>query len=163
MADVRSIWNAKHRGFEWRRIAAILPSIGVALLPKLACPACWPAYAGLLSTLGVSVLIDTRYLFALTAVFLSIALVFLGYRAEKRRGYGPLLVGIVASSFLLLGKFTFESNTAMYASIGLLMMASFWNSWPRKLVSSSECRACSPPSPVVFCSDPPLTQNGESS
>jgi hypothetical protein len=28
---------------------ALLPAILLALLPKLACPACWPAYVGLLS------------------------------------------------------------------------------------------------------------------
>jgi hypothetical protein len=29
-----------------RGMLALLPAIGVALLPKLTCPACWPAYAG---------------------------------------------------------------------------------------------------------------------
>lgn len=27
----------------WRGHLAVLPGIGVALLPKLTCPACWPA------------------------------------------------------------------------------------------------------------------------
>jgi mercuric ion transport protein len=30
-----------------------LPGVGVSLLPKLTCPACWPAYAGLLSSVGL--------------------------------------------------------------------------------------------------------------
>jgi len=29
-----------------RRAAAVLPGIGVSLMPKLICPLCWPAYAG---------------------------------------------------------------------------------------------------------------------
>ena len=37
----------------WGRIGAATPAIASALLPKLTCPACWPAYAGLLSTLGL--------------------------------------------------------------------------------------------------------------
>ena len=27
----------------WRRTAAVLPGIGVSLMPKLICPCCWPA------------------------------------------------------------------------------------------------------------------------
>ena len=27
-----------------------LPGVGVSLLPKLMCPACWPAYAAVLSS-----------------------------------------------------------------------------------------------------------------
>ena len=29
-----------------------LPGVGISLLPKLMCPACWPAYAGIVSALG---------------------------------------------------------------------------------------------------------------
>jgi mercuric ion transport protein len=40
----------------WRRTVAILPGIGVSLMPKLICPLCWPAYAGLLSAVGLGFL-----------------------------------------------------------------------------------------------------------
>ena len=36
----------------WRSSLATLPGIALAFLPKIACPACWPAYAGVLSSLG---------------------------------------------------------------------------------------------------------------
>ncbi len=138
--------------FSWKRVAAAAPAFGVALLPKIACPACWPAYAGVLSSLGVSFLIDARYLFALTAAFLVVALFFLGLRATHRHGYGPLALGLVASALLLIGKFYFESDPAMFGGVGLLMIASFWNSWPRKLAASPECSACEP-APVRSCCD----------
>ena len=139
--------------FSWKRVAAAAPAFGVALLPKIACPACWPAYAGMLSSLGVSFLIDARYLFALTAAFLAVALFFLGFRATRRRGYGPLALGLLASALLLIGKFYFESDPAMFSGVGLLMIASFWNSWPRKLAASPECSACEPIAPVRSCCD----------
>ena len=44
------------------QLAALLPAIGAALLPKLTCPACWPAYAAVLSALGVSFVDYTPYL-----------------------------------------------------------------------------------------------------
>src|SRR5262249_18755610 len=65
------------------------PGIGFALLPKLACPMCWPLYAGILSSLGLGFLIGTTYLVPLTIGFLAAALVVLGFRAKQRRGFGP--------------------------------------------------------------------------
>jgi len=132
-----------------RWVAATAPAILVALLPKIACPACWPAYAGALSSLGVTFLIDARYLFALTAAFLAVALFFLGFRARRRRGYGPLGLGVVASAVLLVGKFALDSDPAMYAGVGLLMAASLWNSWPRKEATSAGCPSCETDSPAL--------------
>ena len=76
--------------------AAALPGIGFAMLPKIACPACWPAYAGLLSSFGISFLIEVRYLLPLTAAFLAVAVGALAWRAPNRRGYGPAAVGVAA-------------------------------------------------------------------
>ncbi len=50
----------------WKRFAAVLPGVGASLLPKLTCPLCWPAYAGLLTTLGLGFLMSERYLFGVT-------------------------------------------------------------------------------------------------
>lgn len=57
-----------------RRAMTILPSVGVSLLPKLTCPLCWPAYAGLLTTPGLGFLISARYLLAVTAAFLLLSI-----------------------------------------------------------------------------------------
>jgi hypothetical protein len=35
----------------WKRLIATFPVIAFALLPTAACPACWPVYAGLISSL----------------------------------------------------------------------------------------------------------------
>src|SRR5260370_5381255 len=89
----------------WKQGLLALPSVGVSLLPKLACPACWPAYAGLLSSLGLGFLISVVYLLPLTTAFLVLALGALAFRAKERHRYGPFLLGIVAASGVLLGKF----------------------------------------------------------
>jgi hypothetical protein len=120
---------------------AILPAIGVAMLPKLACPACWPAYAGLLSSIGLGFLTQAAYLFPLTIVFLAVAVGALGFRARSRHGYGPFSVGLVAAVVVIVGKFLFESDPAMYGGIALLIGASVWNTWPRRKTNSS-CPAC---------------------
>lgn len=108
----------------WKQHLLALPGIGVSLLPKLACPLCWPAYAGVLSSIGLGFLITTKYLLPVTVTFLVLTLSTLAFRADNRHGYGPLLVGVLAATGVLVGKFVWESNPAMYVGVGLLVIAS---------------------------------------
>src|SRR3979490_3201500 len=94
----------------WRQTLLTVPGIGVALLPKLGCPLCWPLYAGILSSVGLGFLISARYLFPVTAAFLLLALCVLAFRAKQRRGMGPFLLGLLASATVLTGRFYFDSN-----------------------------------------------------
>ena len=126
----------------WRRAVAVLPGVGVSLLPKLTCPLCWPAYAGLLSTVGLSFLVSSRYLLGVTAFFLIVAVSALAFRARERRGYGPSVIGVVALAAVLFGKFYLESPATMYGGLGLLLAASIWNSWPARPAAS--CPQCAP-------------------
>lgn len=128
-------------GRSWKLNLAMLPGIGAAFLPKVACPACWPAYAGFLSSVGLGFLLDTQYLLPLTAVFLAVAVGALAYGARRRRGHLPFALGLVAAAVVLIGKFTFESDPAMYAGLTLLIGASLWNTWPRRQLAAA-CPAC---------------------
>jgi mercuric ion transport protein len=111
---------------------ATIPSIGVALLPKLTCPMCWPAYAAIASTLGLGFLVRAQYLFAITLAFLLVAIAALSFRARQRHGYWPALLGVGGSIFILVGKFSLDSTLALYCGVGMLMGASVWNAWPQK-------------------------------
>ena len=133
------------RNFTWRRFIAVLPGMMVALLPKAVCPACWPVYAGLLSSLGLGFLLETVYLIPLTGALLGLALFALAFRATRRRGYLPFWLGILATGVLMVGKFVLDSDLSMYAGAALLMLASFWNSWPVKNKQKMECPACALP------------------
>jgi hypothetical protein len=115
----------------WKQGFLSLPGIGVSILPKLACPACWPAYAGLLSSVGLGFLISGVYLLPLTIAFLVLALAALAFRAKERGGFGPLLSGAAAAVGILAGKFAWSSNAVTYGAVGLLVIASLWNTWPR--------------------------------
>lgn len=118
----------------WKRSLGVVPGIGVCLLPKLICPMCWPAYAGVVSALGLGFLISTRYLLPTTASFLGITAAALGFRASRRHGYGPLWLGLIAAALILIGKFYFDIGQTAYLGIGLLIAASVWNSWPQHVV-----------------------------
>jgi hypothetical protein len=129
----------------WKRSLAALPGIGVSMLPKVICPiCCWPAYAGLVSALGLGFLISTKYLLLVTVAFLSITAAALGFRASRRHGYGPLWLGLVAAAVILTAKFYFAASQAAYSGVGLLIAASVWNSWPRRAVITPVCSACVP-------------------
>ena len=111
---------------------ATLPGVALGLLPKIACPACWPAWASVFTSLGLGFLLNVRWLFPATAVFLFIAVAALAFRARRRRGFGPFFVGLGASAIVLGGKFGFGAHAAMYAGLPLLAGASIWNTWPKR-------------------------------
>lgn len=115
----------------WKKSLAMVPAVAVAALPKIACPACWPAYAGLLSSVGLGFLIpNTAYLLPLTVVFLVVAVGMLALRGHRRHGYMPLVLGCTSAPLIILGKFFLISNPVFYVGLGVLILASVWNSWP---------------------------------
>ncbi|OGI44582.1 MAG: hypothetical protein A2150_06865 [Candidatus Muproteobacteria bacterium RBG_16_64_11] len=123
------------------RTLSALPAVGGALLPKLTCAACWPAYTALLSALGVEFVDYTPYLLPVTVAALTIALFGLGWRARARRGFGPLALGIIASAVIVIGKFAFDSDTTAYIGAAALIGATVWNLWPHR-AGAGNCGAC---------------------
>ncbi|MCA9193855.1 MAG: hypothetical protein KDB03_18915 [Planctomycetales bacterium] len=111
---------------------SVLPSVVLALLPRLACPCQFPAYTSLLGSMGLTFLLNTTYLLPLTAACLTFAVGGLAVGAKRRQGLLPFWLGATAAVTLMVGKFVFPNSGLVYASIGILLLASFWNSWPGK-------------------------------
>jgi hypothetical protein len=124
-------------------LLAAVPAAVIVLVPTLTCPACWPAYAAMLSALGLGFVPTTPYLLPLTIVLLVIALAGLALRAPGRL---PLLLGLVATPIVLLGKFVFASSPATYAGAGLLVAASL-SALRRERTAT--CSACGAPDASV--------------
>ena len=131
----------------WSKPLVVVPGVGAALLPVGVCPACWPAYAGLLSSLGLGFLLETTYLLPLMGAFFLIALASLAYRARERRGYGPLGLGCIATTLALLGKFATASDLVLYLGLALLVGASLWHAWPQRAATGT-CPKCASQEPV---------------
>jgi mercuric ion transport protein len=125
----------------FRQSLLALPGIGVALLPKLVCPMCWPLYAGIMSSVGLGFLISTSYLLPITSVFLVLTLAVLGFRAKQRRGHSPFLVGVVAATAVTIGKFYLDSPPITFGGILLLAIASVWNVLPGRK-NTAACPSC---------------------
>ena len=116
----------------WKETALAVPGVGVSMLPKVICPICSPAYAVVLSSVGLGFLVSTTYLLPVTVVFLAVAVGALGFRASTRRGLTPFWIGVTAASSVVAGKFWLDSVTITYAGVGLLVVASVWNVIPRR-------------------------------
>ena len=75
---------------------------------------------------------QTAYLLPLMVVTLVLAVAALGNRAKRRRGFGPLAIGVVASVAIIAGKFVMDSNLVVYGGLAALIGASVWNTWPSR-------------------------------
>jgi hypothetical protein len=87
---------------------------------------------------------STAHLLPITTAFLLVAVAALGFRARQRRGYRPMLLGMVASAVVLFGKFSLDSSAVMYVGLIVINTASVWNSWPRGERQQVLCPQCAP-------------------
>lgn len=127
----------------WKDSMATVPGVGVSLLPKVVCPMCAPAYAALLSSVGLGFFGSSTYLLPATAMLLALAVGSLAYRASSRRGLGPFGLGLVAAACVLVGKFAIDSPTTSDVGVGVLIIASIWNAVPKRTVPHF-CPECLP-------------------
>src|SRR5262245_39623159 len=114
----------------WQALSAAMPGVGVSILVAAKCPACWLAYAGLLTMPGVAWLLGEASFMLVTVGLLGIALASLANRAHARRGYRPLVLGIGAVSLILIEKWWLASSWLLALGLVLLVSASLWNAWP---------------------------------
>lgn len=121
-----------------KRILTALPGIGAALLPNATCPACWPVYAGILSSLGLGFLMTGSYFYLFIGILLSISLFSLAYKAKTRRGFIPFWIGLLSALIIVGGKYYTLSEYVFYFGALLLIIASIWNNIPIKKNSSPD-------------------------
>lgn len=132
----------------------MIAAVGVALLPK--CPACWSAYAGLSSLLGVSFVVEPALLLPLTLASLALALAALWfnargalwfhargsqrYMASSARRYAAFAVGLASALLVWGGKFVLSSEPLTWLGLLGLIVASLEarRGGPREVARASE-------------------------
>lgn len=132
------------RRSDWKHSVAALPALVVAWLPSVTCPVCWPAYAAVLSAMGLPFIAYDGYLLPLMAAALLVAVGSLGFQGWKRGAYGPTSLGVAAAGAIILGRFVLQSDVWFYVGVGLLIVASMWNAWPRRRAAAAVCPSCVP-------------------
>ena len=120
-----------------RSFAGVASGMGAWLVPAGVCPMCWPAYAGAATSLGFGFTLSAGFLVPLAALLLALSLFALAYRAEKRRGYGPLVLGVVGALGVLSGKLLLSSELLSYVALAAVLGAAVWNVWPVKSARAS--------------------------
>lgn len=121
-------------------ILAAVPAIGIAFLPKIVCPLCWPAYAGILSAIGLGFLLTGTNLLIISTVFLGMSLIVFGLRGKARGNFIPFGIAFAGIFMLLAGKFFFDNLSLFYTGTFFLTGAVFADIWP--FYKSQNCNDC---------------------
>lgn len=133
-------------GRRWRMAALGGPALAFAFLPKLVCPACWPAYAAAVSALGLTFLLDVRYLLPLTVGALALAVGALAWKARERQGLGPSRLALAGAVAIVAGKFAADNAVILYGGAAAFAAAFVWNAWPRRVsAGQGKCPVCADP------------------
>jgi hypothetical protein len=146
-----------------RRLAAAIPAVALALISHAGvCPVCWPLIGGLMSSLGATFLIETRFLLPVIIACLVLAVAMLSYRV--RGDYRPFALGIIASVLILAGRFLLDTAPLTIGGACLLLAAYVWSFWSRQSKHAPSCRRCvspantteNPLNPSVMNIEPPI-------
>lgn len=103
------------------------PGALMSLLPVAACPACLPAYAGFLSALGLGFLSTARVMNPLLIVFLIAGIVSMAWSSRKHRMKMPLILTVIGSVAVILGRLLWDSPPLLYTGGILVITGSIWN------------------------------------
>lgn len=121
---------------------AALPATMIAVFPSVFCPACYPALAALLSSMGLGFFAGEAVIRPLTIIFLSLALIGLFYQSYKLKKYGSFVVGLVGAFGIYVGHYVFPSLIITYGAVVLLIGASIWNLINKKKKLKTEGASC---------------------
>ena len=116
----------------WARSLAPLPGALLSLVPSIACPACLAAYAGVLSTLGVGFLLNERVLLPLIGAFLAMGIASIAWSTRSHGRVGPLVATVIGTLGVISARVIWNIPTVLYASVAMLVIASFWNLWLKR-------------------------------
>lgn len=122
-----------------RSIPTVLPA--VSGLFAAFCPACVPALAVFLPTLGLGFLANVTVDRTLTLVFLGLALIALHISAFVHRRSGAFVLAVVGAMGIIAGRNVFLRSWLIYGSGALLVGACALDYWYRRHAGSATCPA----------------------
>ncbi len=127
----------------WLAPAAAAPAALLGLFPAAFCPACYPALAGLLSSMGLGALAGAAVVKPVTAVLLLIASGGLFFQARRMGRYAPVALGVLGGVGMYAGLYVIASPPVKFLGIALLIGASIWNIVPAgSNKGGAACPAC---------------------
>ncbi len=109
------------------RISPILTAIFgslTAFAPAISCPACWPAYASMLSSLGIGFFNYSPYVTPITFLLIFVTLLSLWSTAKRNHRYFPFKLALIASTLIVVERAFGVGAVALYSGVLLLVVAS---------------------------------------
>lgn len=117
----------------------------VGLLPVVSCPACWPLYAGFMSSLGIGFIDYTPYQSPILLFLVFTSLASLAWSARKRKAYSPFILGFMASILIIIVKLSLLPflhsfyQSIFYFGLGALLIATIWSLFLRQPQQCQDC------------------------
>lgn len=124
--------------------ATSVPGALLSLLPSFSCPACVAAYAGVLSWLGLGVVLQDAVLTPLIAVFLGASVLSVAWSTSLHGHRGPIATTLAGAAVVTAGRLVWSVPALVYGGAVLLIGASLWNLWIKR---SLQAEAAEPSSP----------------
>lgn len=122
--------RSQERG--WLGAVLTVPGAVLPLLPSFTCPVCIAAYAGVLSTLGLGLVLTERVLAPLIVVFLLVGIASVARTTRSHRRPGPLLMIVAGSGAVVAGRLVWNVPAVLYVGIALVFASSLWNLWLKR-------------------------------
>ena len=113
----------------WTSIAGVASGasgFAALMLPVGLCPACWPAYAAVLASLGAGFLLETTYQAPIAAGLFAFALAAHWFQVRRTGRYAALLLALAGASVALAGKFILVMPAAQYAGLFAFVLSGVW-------------------------------------
>lgn len=126
----------------WLAMAGALPAAAIGSFPAAFCPACYPALAGLLSSMGLGAFADDAVLRPMTIALLAVAIAGLAYGARRTKRYLPTALGGLGALGMYAGLYWISSAPLKWAGVAALIAASIWNILPAKSGGEAGGPAC---------------------
>jgi hypothetical protein len=117
-------------------IGSVMFAVIISFFPK--CPFCWAAYMSIFSSLGLASIPYAPWLQPVMIVFFCVNIFALFTIAKKRKNYMSFGLNVTGALLLITSKTVIESVIVMYAGILMIITASLWNLFTRKLACDSK-------------------------
>ena len=107
-------------------IASGASGFAALMLPAGLCPACLPAYAAVLASVGAGFLLETTYQAPIAAGLFALAIASQSHQARRNGRYAALLLGLTGASMALTGKFILGTPALQYTGLFGFVLSAVW-------------------------------------
>lgn len=128
----------------WLAVLGAVPAAVLGFFPAAVCPACYPALAGLLSSVGLGAS-GGDAVRPITLLLLAVAVAGLAWSARKTKRWLPVALGSLGALAMYAGSYWAASVPLKWSGIAALIGASIWNVLPAKRAggtAGASCPAC---------------------